>query len=372
MVVSSSSTATFTKVLGLLWSFLPWSLLLGGLSATSYGQTYSAGFNNSRWVTASSPFSCSLSHKIPKYGVATFSRKAGSSEVFELQQDEVILPMSLITIEAVPPSWRNDLAPVNLGQTQALAGKTVIRLSPSQLPPLMAQLEKGMQVLFSSNQLSTKGTNVRVGIEAQQFPAAYKKYKHCIAQLIPYSFQQVARVTMTYASGAEVLSAATKAQLDKIVRYAKADPRVLGVIVDAHSEKLIDPATAEAISKIQAELVVAYLVERGLPAGKITARWHGDKFPIASNLSAIGKAQNRRVTVRLESEATRRQTEQKIADRKAAEEKIAANKAAAEKKAEEDLSAQTPMLKRLVELVEEQDLNSGKQPELEKSASSSP
>lgn len=359
MLVLSSLTAARKKMLPLLWL-----LLLSSLCASSYGQLYSAGFNNSRWETASTPFSCRLSHKIPTYGVASFSHQAGGIELFELRQDDVILPMGLITIEAVPPVWRSDLFPVNLGQTEAMAGKTVIRLSSSQLPPLMAQLENGMQILFSSNKISERGTSVRVGIEGQQFVAAYKKYKQCIAQLIPYNFQQISRTTMMYESGAEALSAATKAQLDKVVRYVKADPKVLGVMVDAHSDKLIEPANAEAISKLQAELVVAYLVAKGLPADKITARWHGDKFPIASNLSAQGKAQNRRVTVRLESEETKRQTEQKMADRKAAEEKISANKAAATKK-EEDLATQTPVLKRLVEMVEEQDLNSGKQRELE-------
>lgn len=368
MFVWPSSTAIFTPVLRLSWAV--GACALAFFSNPTYSQTYSAGLNHSRWLTTTTPFSCSLTHKIPGYGVATFSRRAGGAETFELQQHELVLPAGLITIEAIPPSWRSDMFPIDLGQTQAFAGKTPVRLSSTQLPPLMVQLEKGMQVLFSASKVSDAGTSVRVGLEAQQFPVAYKKYQQCLAQLIPYSFQQVSRITINYKSSDESLSTSATAQLDKVVRYAKADGKVLGVMVDAHSEKLIDPANAEAASKLQADLVVAYLIARGLPADKITARWHGDKFPIASNLTATGKAHNRRVTVRLENADTRRETEQKIAARKAAEEKLAANKAAEEKRAQENLAEQTPVLKRLVDLVEDQDLTSGKQPDADRAVAS--
>jgi len=287
-------------------------------------------------------------------------------ELFELNQTKIVLPTGAVTIEAVPPSWRQDLLPKVLGQTQSLMGKTAIRLDSGQFAVLIATLEKGMRVLFTSQIPSNTGTKMRVGLDAQQFAAPYKTYKKCITQLIPYSFQQVSRVTINYDGKADGLDVRAKTQLDKMILYAKADSKVLGVVVDAHSEKLIDPANAETISKQQADLVVAYLMEKGIAAEKITARWHGDKFPIASNFTAAGKAQNRRVTVRLENAETRRETEQKLADRKAAEEKLAANKAAEEKRREEEAAEQAPVLKRLVDLVESQDLTSGKQPDLNK------
>lgn len=351
------------------WCVLFW---LSMLSGSLHAQLYVAGFSDSRWAAQSGPFACSLSHKIPGFGNAVFSRKAGNAEVFELHQDKVTLPVGVVTMEAVPPSWRQDLMPVALGQVQAVAGKTAVQLTAVQFSTLLVSLEKGMRVLFSSHKVSDLGTSMRVGLEAQQFLPAYKTYKQCITQLIPYSFQQVSRTSIHYDGKADSLSAAAKSQLDKVIRYAKADSAVLGIVVDAHSEKLIDPANAEAASKLNAELVAAYLVEQGLSQDKITTRWHGDKFPIASNLTAAGKAQNRRVTVRLENAETRRETEQKIADRKAAEEKLAENKAAEEKTKAVSPDEQSPALKRLVDLVEGQDLTSGKQPELDKPSSVAP
>lgn len=374
----SHQAAWLVRVLLSVLGVLLWVLGVG-FTLNAYAQTYSAGFGQSHWAVASNPFACSLTHQIPGYGHAQLSHKAGADEVFELHQGKVLLPPGRVVIEAVPPEWRNDLSPVDLGEVQATAGTIPVRLVAPELLKVKAQLEKGMRILLSSDTVSDLGTSMRIALEPQQFPAAYKQYQVCITQLIPYRFQQVARTVIHYPVAAEVLSAAARSQLDKVVRYGKADPKVLGIVIDAHSEKLMDPTNAEAISKLQAELVRDYLVKQGFASHKVMARWHGGKLPIASNDTASGKAKNRRITVRLETETTRRATEKKAAARKAAEEKITANQAA-ENQADQEASASSadqdaepiPSLKRLMEMVEEQDLTSGKQPSVEKPGAESP
>ena len=334
-------------------------------SVTLCAQTYIAGFNDAEWTAKTGSFACSLTHKIPGFGTAQFVRKTGGSEFLELMPSGHVAFSDFVRIEAVPPMWRSDAAASSIGQLQ-VKGKQPMRVTAAQVKVISATLERGTNVVFSSAQPDANGLNLRVGLEARNFNPAFGRYKTCIDALIPYTFDQIARMLVNYSSGAGELSAATKAQLDKIVRYSKADPGVLGILVDAHSDKLPTPEEGDAASQRQAELVTAYLVDKGLRADMITTRWHGDKFPIANNYTKAGQAKNRRVTVRMESETTRKQMEKKIAAIIAAEEKAAAEKAAAEKAALEKASqvpaALPASLQQLEQMVEQQDLTSGRQP----------
>lgn len=334
-------------------------------SAPLCAQTYSAGFEASEWTAKSGSFACSLSHEIPGFGSAQFVRKSGVSEYMELVPLGKVTFNDLVRIEAVPPMWRTDAAASSLGQLQ-LRAKQPVRVTAAQVDKISAALEQGTNVVFSSAQVNADGATLRVALEARNFNPAYGRYKTCIGALIPYTFDQIARMLINYAPDASELSAATKTQLDKIVRYTKADAKVIGILVDAHSDTRPTSEEGDAASQHQAELVKAYLVGKGLSEGMITARWHGDKFPIANNYTTAGQSKNRRVTLRLESEATRKEMEKKIAAIIAAEEKAAEQKAAADKVAQEKASAVPTALpaglQQLEQMVEQQDLTSGKQP----------
>lgn len=335
-----------------------------GQSELLYAQTYSASFNESEWSAKSGAFACSLSHTIPGFGIARFVRKTGGSEFLELKPEASIVLGGEIKIEAVPPVWRVDAAATSLGQVQVPQGQP-LRISVAKIGTISAVLEQGTNVVFGSTQVKANGNSLRVALEANGFKPAFDRYRTCVGALIPYTFDQIARTLINYAPDANDLSPSAKAQLDKILRYSKADPGVIGVLVDAHSDKLPTPEEGAAASQRQAELVANYLINKGMPANIITTRWHGDKFPIANNQNKAGQAQNRRITVRMENEATRKEMEKKIAAIIAAEEKAAAEKAAKER-ASSASSALPVNLQDLEQLVEQQDLTSGKQPDAKK------
>lgn len=326
-------------------------------------QTYASGFTDAKWSAQSGAFACSLTHEIPAFGTAYFGQNAGSAGFFEFRGAKKAFPAGSVKLEAVPPLWRSDLAPQSL---MTLSATTGLRLNAAQLKTLAESLEGGTNVVFSSAS-ANEGSNLRVIVDARNFAASYATYKRCVANLIPYTFDQLSRTLINYASGADVLSSAAKVQLDKIVRYTKADNKVLGILVDAHSDKHETPEDADRLSQQQAELVADYLIEKGLPATFITTRWHGDKFPIADNKNAAGQAKNRRITLRLENEASRKEMERRVAAVKAAEQKAAAEqaaKAAAEAEKQAAAEASSVTTSQLEQLVEKQNLNSGKQPSL--------
>ncbi|HEY0893732.1 MAG TPA: hypothetical protein VGE32_11795, partial [Cellvibrio sp.] len=175
-------------------------------SALLYAQTYSAGFEASEWTAKSGSFACSLSHKIPGFGSAQFVRKTGVSEYMELVPESTVAFDDLVRIEAIPPMWRTDAAASPLGQLQ-VSGKQPLRVTAAQVGKISAVLEQGTNVVFSSAQANGSGTNLRVALEARNFNPAYGRYKTCIGALIPYTFDQIARMLINYAPDASELSA---------------------------------------------------------------------------------------------------------------------------------------------------------------------
>lgn len=360
----------FLHNLSPLYLISPAILLLSALgqSQVLHAQTYTASFNESAWSAKSGAFACSLSHDIPAYGRAQFVRKTGGGEYLELKPSGAVSLSGAIKIEAAPPVWRIEGVATPLGQVQIARGQAV-RVQSPQLKTISSALAQGNNVFFGSEQTDSADNGLRVALTANNFNPAFERYQKCLAALIPYTFAQIERTQINYAPDAQELSASAKAQLDKIVRYSKADPGVIGILVDAHSEKRATPEAGVAASQLQADLVTDYLVEKGMSAAMITARFHGDKFPIASDQNKAGQAKNRRVTVRMENEATRKAMEKKIAAIIAAEEKAAEEKAAGEKAAAEQASslpaALPANLRDLEQMVEQQDLTNGKQPGLQ-------
>ncbi|MFC3116485.1 MotY family protein [Cellvibrio fontiphilus] len=337
------------------------SLVLFGVGV--HAQTYSLGFNDAQWKLQTGHFACGLSQEIPGYGKAYFGKRAGGVSFFEFRDAKKNFPAGSVKLEAVPPQWRNDLSPQAL---MTLSVSTKLQLTGEQLKTLASALEAGTNVVFSSAG-GDGSSNLRVILDARHFATKYTSFNQCIANIIPYTFDQLSRSIIYYAEDAQALSPSAKAQLDKIVRYSKADNKVLGLLVDSHSDKRATPEEAELISQQQAQLVSDYLVEKGLPTNFVTARWHGDQFPIADNSKKAGQAKNRRITLRLENESTRKDMERRVAALKAAEEKAAAEQAAkaaaaAEKQTSAEASSVTPS--QLEDLVERQNLTNGKQPQL--------
>lgn len=325
-------------------------------------QTYATGFADAKWDVRSGAFACGLSHQIPGFGVAYFGQQAGASEFFEFRDAKKHFPAGPVRLEAIAPVWRNEEVPKALATV--VAG-SALRLNPDQLKVLAASLARGTNVIFSG--AHTGDDPLRVIVDARNFEVNFTTYQRCVANLIVDTFEQLSRIVMHYADDATALSPATKVQLDKVVRYTKADSKVLGILLDAHSDKRETPEEAERISRQHVDMVADYLTDKGLPAAFITRRWHGSKFPIADNHSQNGQRQNRRITLRLENESTRKDMWRRVAALRAADEKAAAEaaaKARADVEKQNAIEASSITASQLEQLVERQNLNSGKQPGL--------
>ncbi len=87
-----------------------------------------------------------------------------------------------------------------------------------------------------------------------------------------------------------------KATLDKFV--SDSDGVNIGtVVIDGHTDSVGSKAYNERLSMRRAQTVRNYLQSRGLHAGQYEVHGYGASKPVASNATANGRAQNRRVEI---------------------------------------------------------------------------
>ena len=91
-----------------------------------------------------------------------------------------------------------------------------------------------------------------------------------------------------------------KARLDKMVSDLKADPKGVFIEIEGHTDNRGTPEVNEKIGLERAEAVKRYLYEQHqIPLHKINVISYGEDKPVAPNNTRDGRAQNRRVVVKV-------------------------------------------------------------------------
>ena len=91
-----------------------------------------------------------------------------------------------------------------------------------------------------------------------------------------------------------------KARLDKMVSDLKADPKGVFIEIEGHTDNRGTPEINEKIGMERAEAVKRYLYEQHqVPLHKINVISYGEEKPVAPNNTRDGRAQNRRVVVKV-------------------------------------------------------------------------
>src|SRR4051794_5833691 len=95
-------------------------------------------------------------------------------------------------------------------------------------------------------------------------------------------------------TGKTALKPGAKSTLSKIAKQLQTDPS-LKIAVEGHTDNVGGTAMNQTLSEKRANAVRDYLVSAGISADHITADGKGEESPIATNKTAAGRQQNRRV-----------------------------------------------------------------------------
>lgn len=103
------------------------------------------------------------------------------------------------------------------------------------------------------------------------------------------------RFDVTFPNGQTFLNDEANPHLNEIASYMKSHPEAK-LLIQGHTDNVGSFATNMKVSQERADAVKDYLVKKeGLDASRISSEGFGSKYPIATNSTPEGRADNRRV-----------------------------------------------------------------------------
>jgi peptidoglycan-associated lipoprotein len=103
-----------------------------------------------------------------------------------------------------------------------------------------------------------------------------------------------------FAFGKTELPDAAKARLDQVVQQLKSEPKNIFIEIEGHTDNVGSPLINEKVGMERAEAVKRYLYEQHqVPLHKMNVISYGEDKPVAPNNKRDGRAQNRRVVVKV-------------------------------------------------------------------------
>lgn len=271
-------------------------------SASAEVRHYGAGLDNSQWrVSEYSPLQCTLEHAIPRYGDVRFHAHASREMNLRMVVNMLRLPdaYDIAAIKSVAPHWRPGQASRELGnldmyrQFNSEVGKTMAWT-------MLTELEKGMQPTIYYRDWHDSHDEVVVSVSAVNFHSRYDDFLDCIAQLLPYSFEDISFTVLQYHERTDDLTNPSKRRLMQIGEYLRHDQDIELVLVDAHTDSYGPFEENETLAMQRAESVKAFLLEAGVSEHQIRISGHGERRHVAANDTELERQKNRRVVVQMQ------------------------------------------------------------------------
>lgn len=103
---------------------------------------------------------------------------------------------------------------------------------------------------------------------------------------------------INFQTGKSDLNTTNSSDLNKLIQFLKDNP-LLRLEIQGHTDNVGLLAKNNLLSQNRANAVVNYLVKNGIDKKRLTAKGYGFSIPIADNKTIEGKAQNRRVEMKL-------------------------------------------------------------------------
>ena len=172
-------------------------------------------------------------------------------------------------------------------RTSAVAQLGAERTQVSQLGSALQQSQTGLAA----------ETDARKAAEARAARAMESLNK--IAQVKEESRGMVITLSgqVLFVTGKSELLPAAQDQLDQVAKALKDQGEIKPMVVEGYTDSVGTDASNLTLSKNRAEAVRSYLVSKGIPSDKITSVGKGKANPVASNDTADGRANKRRVEI---------------------------------------------------------------------------
>lgn len=195
-----------------------------------------------------------------------------------------------------------DTLSTSLEETQERTRKNEARIGEVDTKAGVAQTAAGTAQQAAN---TADGKAVAAGESARMADAAAKVAAEKADAVDKASKRIVYEVVLSEDSGnfkfnTTALPDEAKAKIDELVAKLKADPKGAYFEIEGHTDNVGDNMINEKIGLARAEVVKRYLYEQHqIPLHRVSVISYGEDKPLAPNTKREGRAQNRRVVLRI-------------------------------------------------------------------------
>lgn len=244
-------------------------LVVAGAATELAARAYRAPVTDSQWNYTGSRVACTLSHIIPQYGNAVFSRRAGEPLRLALQvyRGAPAGGEASLTIQA--PHWKAEDMAVAVETVAYTAGKTPFSIAGDVAERTLTALEQGRAPTFEYDDWHGAADCVSVTVSGVNFTQAYEPFLACVRELLPYSFDDVHDRLIFYDPADTDLNKHDKEYLDRLAAFVRADAELAGTLIKDYTADLNPWNMEEELFKKRAGVVRDYLANQQVQPDRI-------------------------------------------------------------------------------------------------------
>lgn len=262
---------------------------------------YTVRLQEGDWTASGTRLECKLRQTIPRLGKVVFQQKIGTELEFKFILDRRFEQIHQARFESMPTNWGHQThkrimaIPASLQQSSITVPREgAIRLINELLEDMAPRMTYRMGPAESSDE-------VVVTLSSRSFVKNLQLFQDCISNLLPFQFDEVKESIVYFNYDSATLTAKARKALAKVAEYVLLDDGVKRIVIEGHTDSKGFRRYNQRLATRRAQAVEKFFLEQGITRSRLSLRSRalGEKKPKASNKSASGRAQNRRVHVSL-------------------------------------------------------------------------
>ncbi len=233
---------------------------------------YGVTADESQWSSSGNRLACRLSQKIPYFGQALFTSRAGGGLTLSFQLErEPVKKRRVAHLRATPPPWKHDIPDVDIAKVTLNTGKTLVVFGRSAALRALYELEKGMSPQLTFQDWADGRDRISARISPVNLRSALSLFQQCSGALHPDSFDDIRNMDIRFSNDSYQLTRKSKTILKRIIAYLKVDPAISRIILTGYANRDSNELYNQELSQMRLDTVQEYLTNSAVPAELIVS-----------------------------------------------------------------------------------------------------
>ncbi len=277
-------------------------LFIFTLEISASFKQYEAPLSESEWSYNGNPIGCKLTHQVPFYGEAKFKQSPGKNETLNFSLSYKRQPVSytkVASVKSLSADWFPGQSARDIGETEILKGKHIFKAKETGSWRLLNELEVGRFPTFQYQDFESRQDQVSVSLSTVGFKQPYDQFLNCLTSLVPHKLPELTKMTLHFDFDQHKVRPKSLEKLKSLAAYAKYSDNVDIVFLNGYTDAKGSKGYNKKLSSRRIASVQKILSSYGAPESKFKLSAFGEKFPVATNRQAWGRAKNRRVYIKV-------------------------------------------------------------------------